>query len=81
MGLLGEILEVFNRCFDETEDSSRVVEILTELTKSSRFSLALNFLGKDEKRAVSLLLWHVEERLNENGWPVILCVCILITAG
>ena len=55
MGLLGEILEVFNLGLDESRDCSVVLEILTALSKSTRFSLALNFLGKDEKRAVSLM--------------------------
>ncbi len=54
MGLLGEILEVFNICLDESGDCNAVLEILMELSKSSRFRLALSFLGKDEKRAVGL---------------------------
>ena len=55
MGLLGEIVEVFNLCMDTTatRDCSAIIEILTSLSKSLRFSLALNFLGKDEKKAVS----------------------------
>ena len=56
MGLLGEILEVLNLCLEEeARDYTAVLEILMELSKSSRFSLALNFLGRAEKKAVSLL--------------------------
>ena len=54
MGLLGEFLEVLNQCFSQTEDDSEaVVELLTELSRSSRFGLAMTFLGSSEKKAVS----------------------------
>lgn len=58
MGLLGEFLVILNLCFVKTEDRDPIMEILRELSRSSRFSLALGFLGKDERKAVRVL-WHV----------------------
>lgn len=64
MGLLGEFLEVLNQCYPQAEDTGKdaeaaskdteaVMEVLTELSRSSRFGLAVTFLGSSEKRAVS----------------------------
>lgn len=52
MGLLGEFLTVLNLCFT-TEDSDAVIKILRQLSACSRFKLALGFLKKDQKKAVS----------------------------
>lgn len=58
MGLLGEFLVILNLSFVKTEDRDPIMEILRELSRSSRFSLALSFLGKDERKAVRVL-WRV----------------------
>lgn len=53
MGLLGEFLEVLNLQFVD-DNSDVIMDTLKELSRSSRFSLALSFLGKGEKKAVSI---------------------------
>lgn len=53
MGLLGEFLEVLNLCF-VNEHTDAILGILKDLSKSSRFGLAMNFLGRSEKKAVSI---------------------------
>ena len=54
MGLLGEFLQVLNSGFAENrEDTDAVLDILQQLSRSSRFGLAVNFLSRDEKKAVS----------------------------
>lgn len=60
MGLLGEFLLVLNQHFVDG-DRDGVLEILGELSKSSRFNLSLTFLGMAEKKAVRILgtLYHL----------------------
>ncbi len=54
MGVLGEMLEVLNLCYLDTDRDS-VIQILEELSKSSRFKLSLRFLGKSEREAVIII--------------------------
>ena len=58
MGLLGEFLLVLNLCFAPSKDTDATLDILKQLTRSSRFGLAVNFLSKSEKAAVSELKYE-----------------------
>ena len=53
MGLLGEMMVILNCCF-VAEDRDVVMEILTVLSRSLRFSLSLTFLVQAERKAVRL---------------------------
>jgi hypothetical protein len=57
MGLLGEFLTVLNLGLTQAGDFDIVVDILKQLGECSRFSLALGFLSKDEKKAVRDMYW------------------------
>lgn len=54
MGLLGEFLLALNDAFQES-DIAEVISILEHLSKTSRFSLSVDFLGQKEQQAVSYL--------------------------
>ena len=58
MGLLGELVEVLNLCFT-AEHGDIILDILRNLSRSSRFNISLSFLGKTGGKAVSCITRHL----------------------
>ena len=60
LGLLGKFLLSLNDAFQDS-DVDEIVSILDHLSRTSRFSLSLQFLSQKEQKAVRkyiLVLWQ-----------------------
>nr|XP_006825850.1 PREDICTED: coiled-coil domain-containing protein 103-like [Saccoglossus kowalevskii] len=58
-GLLGDILVALEECF-VPEDANAIVSILENLSKTSRFTLSLDFLSSIEKDSCQRLLLKLQ---------------------
>lgn len=62
MGHLGEFLVILHNCLDE-KDTSKILVILQELSRTNRFDLCLKFLGEEEKVVASKLFKQLEANI------------------
>ena len=62
MGHLGEFLVILHNCLDE-KDANKIVDILQQLSRTSRFDLSLKFLGEEEKVVASKLFKQLEANI------------------
>ena len=62
MGHLGEFLVTLHNCLDE-KDTNKIVDILQQLSRTSRFNLSLKFLGEEEKVVASKLFKQLEANI------------------
>lgn len=62
MGHLGEFLVTLHNCLDE-KDTNKIVDILQQLSRTSRFDLSLKFLAEEEKVVASKLFKQLEANI------------------
>ena len=60
MGVLGEIIVTLNASYEE-DDAAIVINLLKCLPKCSRFSLALDFISKQERQSATELMEKLQK--------------------
>ena len=63
--LLGEIISTLDGCFDSAH-LAKILEILTNMSLSKRFSLSIQFLSKSEKTALANLFEKLATEANKE---------------